>query len=207
MNKFNLAMALMLLVILIVIAYRNTTESFQVTSLNNANLVQGVVPGGTIVAWSPKSTPVNIPTGWHPCDGSNYTASDGSSQTTPNLIGRFVLGATHNSEKKNDGTSNVWDGDFNPSNGNKGGKQKVALTKAQMPNHKHVPPDHKSATIHLARYNHPHGDYEYIGPATPGIGDGFHDEYGKINLLSEGSNQAHENMPPYYSLIYIMKTY
>lgn len=123
-------------------------------------------PVGTIVIWS--GTENDIPKGWELCDGTNGT---------PNLKDKFVLGA---GEKY--------------SVGDEGGEEEVALTKQQMPEHKH-------------------GFAARSGSAIVGVNKAT---YGVLNCDSsgsssnnytfeEGSSQPHENMPPYYTLCYIMK--
>lgn len=49
-----------------------------------------LMPSGCICYFK-RSTP---PSGWAICDGSVITLRDGTSMTTPNLIGRYPLGAT-----------------------------------------------------------------------------------------------------------------
>jgi len=52
--------------------------------------VNKVLPTGIIVMWS--GTLDKIPSGWVLCDGGTYTASDGSTATTPDLRERFIYG-------------------------------------------------------------------------------------------------------------------
>ena len=53
-------------------------------------IVNGVTPARTI-SWFYRDT---APTGWDICDGRIVTMNDGTSLETPNLIGRYPLGAT-----------------------------------------------------------------------------------------------------------------
>lgn len=69
----------------------------------------GGIPSGCILIWSGAADA--IPTGWQLCDGSNGT---------PDLRGRFVLGA---------GTTHTV--------GSTGGSEEVTLTTEQMPEHTH----------------------------------------------------------------------
>ena len=73
--------------------------------------IGGGLPTGAIIIWSGAADA--IPTGYALCDGNN---------STPNLVGRFVVGATTS------GTYAV---------GNTGGAETVTLTEAQMPAHVH----------------------------------------------------------------------
>lgn len=122
------------------------------------------IPSGVIVMWS--GTVNNIPDGWALCNGSNGT---------PDLRGRFVLGAG---------------GSYSVST--KGGAEVVTLTEAQMPTHGHIystfqtsaktTTSTSSSAVYFANSN-----TSSNGTATA------------------GSSQPHENMPPYYALCYIMK--
>ena len=99
---------------------------------------------------------------------------------TPDLRGRFVVGY-------HDG-----DGDYDV--GDTGGAETVTLTEAQMPSHNHT------TTV----------DGTKLFPAAGGTtfnygGAGVYP--GTVFSMSDaGSDQAHENRPPYYALCYIMKT-
>merc|ERR1712141_373599 len=57
------------------------------------------MPIGTIIAWTPRphkntSNPVELPSGWVPCDGSPITEGIWTGQATPDLNGskRFLRG-------------------------------------------------------------------------------------------------------------------
>jgi microcystin-dependent protein len=100
------------------------------------------------------------------------------SNGTPDLTGRFILGFT---------------GEPNPTRplNSIGGAERVTLSVNELP-------------------SHTHGAFKY---GFGGINRGnFGDNRVVINTTSEsaynvptGNNQAHENMPPYYVLYYIMK--
>jgi len=49
-----------------------------------------LLPSGVILMWS--GTIANIPTGWGLCNGSTYTAPDGSQVSTPDLRNKFIYG-------------------------------------------------------------------------------------------------------------------
>ena len=106
-----------------------------------------------------------------------WVLCDGQNNT-PNLCDKFVLGAG--------GRYGVTA---------QGGAETVALTLAQIPNHSHI--------------------YKFKGGDVAGIkGDGnvFYDVSGKLGKTTNtgyteavGSGAAHENMPPYYALCFIMR--
>ena len=135
----------------------------------------GSVPAGAIMLWS--GTADNIPDGWALCDGQ-----DGR----PDLRDKFVLGA---------GTGH--------SVGESGGSEKVALTASQMPSHSHVQqyPDSYGAT------------QNWLASSDSGDEIGYKDANRQVSILlgevvatsAAGGGQAHDNMPPYYALCYIMK--
>lgn len=136
----------------------------------------------TVLVKSPVGTIViwsgtadNIPTGWQLCDGTNGT---------PDLRDKFVLGA---------GTKYAV--------GAIGGSEKVQLSLAQIPAH-----------AHQNQGNRVSGSGTWT--ALNGFGKPEDETVevirnllwsGPLNTESAGSNQSHPNMPPYYTLCYIMK--
>jgi microcystin-dependent protein len=179
----------------------NVTGSIQ---QNGADLV----PNGVIVMWSGLTTP----NGWALCDGTNGT---------PDLRGRFILSAGN-------GT-----GLTSRTIGQTGGEENHTLTTSEMPSHSHTGTTDSNGSHshsindpgHTHTWNHgtesddsgSGGSYsEYtnipgsvsgvIANATTGIsintnGDHTH----TITTNNTGSGDAHNNMPPYYVLAYIMK--
>lgn len=142
-----------------------------------------------IAMWSGQST--NIPDGWALCNGQNGT---------PNLTDKFIIGAGAK---------------YSP--GNTGGEEIHTLTTTELPSHKHtITHTLKTSTAG----NHTHG---YTKPDSgPGGSNGWdmtdsrnsetdeagshsHDITGSITCASTGSGAAHNNMPPYYALCFIMK--
>ena len=147
------------------------------------------IPSGVIMLWSGLSS--NIPEGYVLCDGNNGT---------PNLTDKFIIGA----------------GSTYPV-GETGGESVHILTIDEMPSHSHSGTtgqngshSHKIGTDKDATYitygdcwsvhNSSTGATYYNGSTTS---DGNHMHSFTTN--NTGGNQAHNNMPPYYSLCYIMK--
>lgn len=135
----------------------------------------GNIPVGGIIIWSGAADAV--PEGWALCDGQNGT---------PDLRNRFVLGGG--------GTREV---------GENGGEETHTLTTAEMPSHSH-------------------SEYKYLGQNRTGLTEvtvparsvntqlnyALNDATmwrGTGYTNSSGSGSAHNNMPPYYVLCYIMK--
>ena len=160
-------------------------------------------PRGVIVMWSGAADAV--PAGWALCNGKNGT---------PDLRGRFIVGA---------GTS-ASDYDKNSDTGvdrgyavtDKGGKNEVALTKAQMPNHSHLYVNDKTLMSDVGTvYNAGKTVNEYVtkkGYQRGGDSDGKILRTGTAGgdatdkaVGNDGKAEAHENRPPYYALCFIMK--
>jgi len=100
---------------------------------------------------------------------------------TPDLRGRFVLGSGGNRNNKE--------------LHNTGGEETVTLTKEQMPSHNHGVREHQTD---------PEQTYTSFGSEKFPIFDG-QPGYNIVNSNSTGGDKPHNNMPPYYVLLYIMK--
>lgn len=158
----------------------------------NGNITQNgadILPLGSIVLWSGTS----IPVGWVLCDGQSANGL-----VTPDLRGRFVLGANPGSgfnQQNTDGylafggTSTIF---INTHNMNtRGGTTQHTLTEGEMPAHSHG----FCANINAFQaFDTSDGNEGYN---TGG--------FGCTATASTGSSQPHNNMPPYYVLAYIMK--
>jgi microcystin-dependent protein len=135
------------------------------------------VPIGTIVMWSGE----NIPEGWVECDGETY-----NSIKTPNLQGRFIMGAGTLS-----GTNSKY------SQGQNGGLEKVQLEVDEMPEHNH---GYNDAYFQQS-------DDRWKGGGATGTNEGwvgFNKQNQDQQTTQSGGGGAHENRPPYYVLTYIM---
>ena len=108
---------------------------------------------------------------------TGWILADGSSGT-PNLSGKFILG---------EGGGYLF--------GSSGGESTHQLTVAELPSHRHI----SGARNPFAIY----GTYDYGTPVQSAKGsNGAYDRSPYTSYA--GSNQAHNNMPPYYTLIYCM---
>ncbi len=151
----------------------------------NGNLSSIQFPKGMIMMWNGSANA--IPQGWAFCDGTNGT---------PDLRGRFILGANLTD------WSTVKDPSLSVNRPDqKGGSETVALTLEQMPRHRHA-----NVVRDIGYYGgqmasgasfsaNPNRNSDFTGGTSPasGVTD------------AEGPGQAHNNMPPYYVLSYIMK--
>ena len=141
------------------------------------------LPKGSIVAYNQGSAP----SGWTLCDGSNGS---------PDLRNKFVLG---------------WG---NRGVGTQGGEENVTLGVHQMPSHNHNVVGNTSTD----------GNHSHAYPAGGGghgahramttdrhhhnqdtFNGGIHHHSFNVNSAHAGGNAAHNNMPPFYVLTYIMK--
>ena len=155
-----------------------------------------VVRKGMILAWS--GSPSDVPVGWALCDGNNGT---------PDLRGRFIFGTSPSYAM-----------------GSSGGETSHVLTANEMPSH-----SHSGGTSYDGTHNHGASDntsivlgywtnggtgfgrsYHSPGPTggvwtsdTPLPADGGHSH--SVWISNSGGNQAHNTMPPYYVLAYIMR--
>ena len=141
-----------------------------------------VVPTGTIVMWS--GAVADIPDGWALCDGTGGT---------PDLRGRFIVGAARDAEDAGDGYAV----------GETGGANSVTLNVAQMPEHTHTygAPDEWSSITGAELAGEQYGGYTAQWDVAEGVVKDFVD----FHTTPTGSGQPHENRPPYFALAYIMK--
>lgn len=99
---------------------------------------------------------------------------------TPDLLDRFVIGA---------GASY--------SSGNTGGEAEHVLTADEMPAHIHSQYTDLSSSVTVPGYT------PYVGGWTSYP---LSQRLGTAETLSTGGGAAHNNLPPYYALCFIMKT-
>lgn len=149
--------------------------------------------------------------GWAVCNGLN---------STPDLRGKFIVGAINN--VPNSGApalpTNVDPTLSNPnySVGSEGGTTKEILTLSQIPTHKH------DVSVSVAPHTHGYNDrYPSTtnGGSDPGGWANTHtiDHHNDsmtttsaspaatVTESDKGGGQSHNNLPPYFSLIYIMR--
>ncbi len=162
--------------------YSNTAGT---VAFNNLNVTGWK---GMIVMWS--GTTDKVPKGWALCDGSN---------NTPDLRGRFIVGAGEVKELTN--SSSVWgekayEKTVTFKMNETGGEDKHKLHSIEMPLHSHGH-RHYGCNAQNCFYNHEGyaGDGGYARRAETDFvgGDG------------SGNTVPHNNMPPYYVLAYIIK--
>jgi microcystin-dependent protein len=141
------------------------------------------IPVGGIIIWSGSAGA--IPTGWLLCNGASGT---------PDLRDRFVVGA---------GSTYAVAAT--------GGAATVTLTTGQLPSHTHAVTDPGHAHTASANLWRQYNGVNQDGTFSPGTSAslssvGVSSSTTGISIQSTGSGTAHENLPPYYALCYIMKS-
>ena len=154
----------------------------------------GADPVGTIVAWS--GSVASIPSEYQLCDGSAASTTALQAITganVPDLRNRFVVGAGTDTE-------GAWS--FNTSTGEQtftGSQTSVAVgqTGGSVA--------HKITEQELPAHQHGYQLFQSQTSTSPGGGGGQAGNTYNSNTNPTGSNQYHENRPPYYALCYIIK--
>jgi hypothetical protein len=172
----------------------------------NANLPAGygLVPAGSIFLWYGSTG--TIPTGYSPCDGGTYNGF-----ITPDLRNRFVVGAGATyTQGSSGGSSTTTTGSTDPS-----GQISVAghtLTVAEIPSHAHN--IYSASEFSGSSFSFPNyagatgGAFTNTNPGAGGQliqntgGGGSHTHAISGNLAHTHSY----SLPPYYALVYIMRT-
>ena len=154
-------------------------------------------PVGGIIMWS--GAVADIPSGWALCDGTN---------STPNLVDRFIIGSATDSGATHD-------------IGDTGGANSLTLTEGQLPSHTHGTGNLATATA--GAHTHNQTLYSVGLNTTPVYGGGWENTNGVTanqatssagahthtlsgNTGSTGSGSSIDNRPAYYALAFIMKT-
>lgn len=190
----------------------------------NTNLMN-LLPKFMVIAWASGD---GVPKGWAMCDGQKYKmdpmtgvvtalnagATDPDMVITPDLRARFIVGAgavkvdESNSETYKGGM--VISGQINIPFGTRKGESAHVLTASEMASHFHYEFvnatantfDHglNNATSPVVNTMKHDDSHNYIMQSTGGAD---YPSLGKTSVV--GNDVAHNNMPPYYALYYIMK--
>ena len=172
------------------------TSNVAIMNTNLTNTVNNSPPPLTVVAYFGSTAPA----GWQLCDGLPLMSMETPPQpvhytinaavkvlNTPNLLGRFILGA---SDVGSD--PQISAGISKNKVGVTGGEEKHKLTPGELPRHAHGFPN-------------PLMGANPGGPAGGFAGGGFPFQYWNETPVNGGNDEPHNNMPPFYTLIYIIK--
>jgi microcystin-dependent protein len=160
-----------------------------------------VLPKRSIIMWGGNQS--NIPQGWRLCDGGDLNGV-----TTPDLRGRFVLpyndsasgvnGTSSDGGNTNTGTGARTSTTLSGTVGLIGGEVLHTVTNNEMPTHNH------GGSTGQAGYSTSATDVA-VSLTTTNVADdtGSHSH----TIDNDGGSMAHNNIPPYYVLCYIMKCF
>jgi len=146
----------------------------------------GAIPTGVIAMWS--GSAASVPSGWVICNGT--TKYDGINYT-PDLTDRFIIGAGSSySTPTLNTTTHTWV----PGSSTTGGASTITLSSAQIPYHRHKAKDFVSSLSGSVSHDAGTSGKSYISGSTT------------ISWAAVGSGGSFSIMPPYYTLIFIMKS-
>ena len=157
------------------------------------------MPELSIIAYSGSNAPI----GWQPCDGTTlyYKTGEavnenqirfsgmnksGSTVNTPDLKGRFILGSGGGNGLTNRPLNQI------------GGAETHTLTIPEMPKHSHYYDD-----VYFSEQAGDSGNQGWLGSGDSDYDNGPH-LTGRYTY-ENGGGGAHNNMPPFYVLTYIIK--
>jgi len=184
-------------------------------SFNNVNITGNLrFMKGIICAWSGAIADIDTKN-WGFCDGTTYKALDGSDLKSPDLRSAFIMGAS----KPNTPTGRTVVGPtgqpimqgiawLTPQEvGKYGGEEKHTLTIAEIPPHRHAAskscmgsdPAGDWSTYTDLRSTH---GWNCVDRTSNPLWTNFGNDTSSLTSLGGG---AHNNMPPYYALAYIIK--
>lgn len=171
------------------------------TALTSSDWVHRLLPYGSIIMWYGDTT--NIPEGWALCDGTN---------STPNLIDRFVVGAgsTYTAGTTGGSANAIVVSHTHTGSSNTTGSHSHFGTTIVNGAHQHTfnsgvdngtaGPEGGSGGTNYTHVTNQQGDHSHTFTTDP---EGSHSH--TFTTDSTGSSGTNANLPPYYALCYIMK--
>jgi len=144
----------------------------------------GTIPVGGIIMWS--GSVATIPTGWALCDGTN---------STPNLVDRFVIGASSTGDTTYPGLSVD----------ETGGSADAVVVEH---NHGITDSGHSHSLSRFSGNNNVNSQSGRYALATDNdlTTDNTQSATTGITINNEGVSGTNANLPPYYALAFIMRT-
>lgn len=156
---------------------------------------------GDIKMWSGSVADISTKNiGWVLADGRSVTI-DGATFTVPDLRNRFIVGAGQDGGTYTPGKdATAGTGNYAP--GATGGEDKHTLTVPELANHNH------NLQVRFVLSGGPNSSSLWHAENSGLAGAGSTDKDGGPTtnpITSSGSNNAHENRPPYYALCFLFK--
>lgn len=160
----------------------------------------GAIPVGMIAMWYGTKPP----DGWVLCNGNKIEKGKLKGTNAPDLRGRFIAGHT-DGRLPYKGTESDYNKIGGGRDGAGGGEEKVELTVAQMPSHKHGGmTESAKARFTLPYTNSNTGKGVTLWWSRPTMNRQFEIEGHQHGIKPEGEGKAFDNRPPYYVLAFIM---
>ncbi len=192
----------------------NVVFNGKVSFTGSSNMMD-MMPKGMILAWASNI----LPKGWAKCDGQTYYLDESgdvilydaeinkgviNNTTTPNLIGRFILGGGDVSSLINTDKTNPYENSIKKSFdlASYGGTHETKINLTNLPDHTHILP---ASTFKINTSGTPDTQFIDLNGVYSDI-NSLIANTGPINTLgTDISGKSYTNMPPYYVLIYIIK--
>lgn len=172
-------------------ANTNTTQA-----ASTAFVLAYGVPSGVILLWSGSSG--TIPSGWYLCDGTNGT---------PNLVNRFVVGATSTYAVGATGGSTdaiVVSHTHTGTSESSGSHSHNVMGSSTVPELKGLS-ESTARSVAASSSTNSNGYKTNIGNTSTAIIESAGSHTHTFTTDSTGSSGTNANLPPYYALCYIMK--
>ena len=170
------------------------------TKIATTEFVHNLLPRGVILMWSG----ANVPTGWALCNGTNGT---------PDLRGRFIIGASDNYALSSTGgaTASTVATQAAGAHNHSGSTQNHALTVNEMPSHTHSS-QYDTRTPGSIDFINSYSEIAGVGSAWTYPTTAAGGNQGHAHGISTDGDHAHaippiSIVPPYYALAYIMKVF
>jgi hypothetical protein len=203
------------------------TGTIEINRLDAA-LAGALVPVGGIIMWSGTKLQIDGFANWQLCDGSAILSGSLSGTNTPDLVGRFILGTSSYDTGQNRWEENITGG----SNATGGSKDAIVVTHnhgVSNDSHNHgVSNDshnhgntfsltgiqafgYRTSTSPTDSVEGTGGNFAYSSPGLTGsvsansTGITIDNDSTGITIDNEGSSGTNKNLPPYYSLAYIIR--
>jgi len=168
----------------------------------------GTVPLGGIIMWSGWHSGTEVPDGWAICNGQQITFETGPTIHTPDLSGRFIIGADPDEIGE----------DHHKKLNTSGGSDQVTLEKKNLPPHQHSgKTSNDGVHVHTgvlglggnqngAKQNHGHAHDRFQRGTVPSTGSEHQHAFTTDdNYQSTMKSTSFSIVPKYYALAYIMR--